>query len=154
MAARKKTTRKKTARRVAFSIDQLEQELPQNLRDYVRGVRRGLTALEKQILEARRDRRQRWTRVLREASHELGKLEERGERAWKERATQVRRDAVALLRRLEKAIEPKTGSRKKATRKKASRKKAVRKKATTKKAARKKGVRKKGTRRKAMRKRT
>lgn len=150
MSARKKTTRRKAGRsrnapagtRAAAAIDRLEQELPENLRDYVRNVRSGLTALEKQIQEARRDARVRWTRLLREASHELGKLEERGERVWQQRAIQARRDAASLLRRLEKVIEPKR-SRKKAASKKAGRKKASRKKATSKRAGRKKATRRK-----------
>jgi len=139
MAARKKTTRKKTVGKPT-AMERLEQELPENLRDYVRGIRRRLTALEKGILEARKDTRARWTKALREASHELGKLEERGERAWKEGTLRARRDAVTLLRRLEQAIDPKP-----------ARKKATAKKATARKASRKKGVRKAAARKKAVR---
>jgi SAM-dependent methyltransferase len=62
--------------------------------------------LEKQIESAQLDARRRWTRLLREVSHQLGRLESEGERRWRVQSLQARREAVRLLQRLEKAIEP------------------------------------------------
>jgi translation initiation factor IF-2 len=69
-------------------------------------VQRGLSRLEKQIDTAQRDARKRWTRLLRDVSHQLGRLESEGERRWRVQSTQARREAVKLLRRLEQAIQP------------------------------------------------
>ena len=68
-----------------------------------------LTRLEKQVETAQRDARRRWTRLLRDASHELGRLEAQGERAWRKRTAKARRDAVKALQRMEKAIKAKPG---------------------------------------------
>jgi len=99
----KKATRKKSGR---SAVAKLEAELPPNLRDFTRQARRGLTRLEKQLDTARRDARRRWTRLLRDASHQLGRIEAEGERRWRKQSRMARRDAVRMLRRLEKAIEP------------------------------------------------
>jgi len=119
--SRKKTSRKKTARRSA--IRRFEDEvLPADLRAYSRRVRAGLTKLEREIEKSQRDARRRWTRLLRDTSHQLGKIEQQGEKRFRQRATQARRDAVKLLKRLERAIEPpkkKPARKKTATRKKA-----------------------------------
>jgi len=100
---RKKATRQKSGRN---AVAQLEAELPPNLRDFSRRARRGLTRLEKRVDTARRDARRRWTRLLRDASHQLGRIEAEGERRWRKQSRLARRDAVRMLRRLERAIEP------------------------------------------------
>jgi len=121
MAARKPGTRKKTARKSSraktgkTALEQLEADLPPNLRDFSRRVRRGLVQLEKRIEKDGRDARRRGVRMLREASHQLGQLEAQGEREWKRQTQRARRAAVSLLRRLERAIQP---PRKKRPRKK------------------------------------
>jgi hypothetical protein len=108
MAAKKKVRKKTATRRGrgAEALDRLEAELPPNLKELSRRVRRDLTRLERQIETARSDARRRWARVLRDASHELGRLEAIGEKRFRKLTTQARRDAVKVLRRLEKAIEP------------------------------------------------
>ena len=118
MAARKSagrkrpTTKKKPARkklkirRAQQALARIEGDLPPNLADFSRRVRRGLTRLERQIETARADTLRRSTRVLREVSRQLGRLEAPGQKRWKKLSTQARKDAVRLLRRLEKAIEP------------------------------------------------
>jgi hypothetical protein len=119
VAATKRTSRKTTSRkspgdraRAAFddSLRQLEKRLPKNLASMARELRRNLKEIERQIDRARKEREERWNRI----------------------EAQIRRDAARMLRRLEKAVEPRAaaGTRKKATRKKAVRKKATRSKAT------------------------
>jgi hypothetical protein len=88
------------------TVQRIEEELPPELRPYARRMRQGLSRLEKQLASAQEGARRRWARLLREASHQLGRVEALGEREWRKRSTQARRDAVKLLRRLEKAIEP------------------------------------------------
>jgi len=109
-AARVKTTEKKATSRKSpgeraraaldDSLHQLEKRLPGNLASMARELRRSLKELQRQIDNARKDREDRWNRI----------------------EAQIRRDAARLLRRLERAVEPRaTGSaRKKATRKKAA----------------------------------
>jgi hypothetical protein len=43
---------------------------------------------------------------MRDAERQLGRLEAEGQKRWRKQTTQARRDAVRLLRKLEKAIEP------------------------------------------------
>ena len=88
----RKTARKKTgAMRVSDSLDRLERELPSNLAQLVRQVRRGLNDMEKQLEKARSD----------------------GERRWSKIETRLRSDTARLLRKLEKAVEPPKRTRKK-----------------------------------------
>jgi hypothetical protein len=100
-AARKATRRKTAVRPAGAALARLEQDLPTNLRDFSRRVRRGLTGLEKQLGSARREA----ARLLREASHALGRFEAEGERRWRKLAAPARREALRLLRRLERALE-------------------------------------------------
>jgi TolA-binding protein len=109
-AARVKTTEKKATSRkspreraraaLEDSLHQLEKRLPGNLASMARELRRGLEELQRQIDNARKDREDRWNRI----------------------EAQIRRDAARLLRRLERAVEPRaTGSaHKKAARKRAA----------------------------------
>jgi hypothetical protein len=104
---------RKTKRRVAAlrgkarsTVQRIEAELPPELRHYARRMRQGLSRLEKQLASAQKGARRRWAELLREGSHQLGRVEALGEREWRKRTAQARRDAVKLLRRLEKAIEP------------------------------------------------
>ena len=125
-SARKSPTRKKSARkksaRSKVSVKglsaRIEKELPASYKDFSKRVKRDLTRLERQIEDARKDARRRWTRVLRDVSHHLGKLESEGEKCWREGTTQARKDALKMLRRLEQAIDLPSGRRKKGARKK------------------------------------
>lgn len=112
--ARSTPARKKAPRRVS-AIARFERELPKELRDFSRQVRKDLTLLEKQIEGARKDVRRGMVRVLRDVSHQLGQFEANGERKWKRLTNQARRDAVKALKKLEKAIEPPKKKRKKAS---------------------------------------
>jgi hypothetical protein len=114
--ARKRTTGKKTPRKAARALRQLEADLPPTLREFSQRVRRGLVRLEKIIERERQGARRRAARLLREASHRLGELEARGEREWRTQSRRARTAAVRLLRQLERAIEPRpaAGRKKKA----------------------------------------
>jgi len=103
--------RKKTPARVARSralgvLGRLERELPPTLRQFSRRVRTGLTRLEREIVNARSLARGEATRLLRDASQALGRYEAYGERQWRRLTTPARREALRILRRLEKALAP------------------------------------------------
>jgi hypothetical protein len=118
MASVKKRTVKKAGRsakgRAGF-------ELPPTLQAYSKQVQKRLAALEKEIERARTEARRRAARLLRNASHELGRLEAGGEQGWRKLAGDAQKQALKLLAQLEKAIAP-AGARKKVAR---SAKKAV-----------------------------
>lgn len=102
--ARAKTTRKSPREQAQAALDdslrQLEKRLPKNLASVARDLRRSLTKFQRQIDRVRKEREDRWNQI----------------------EDQIRRDAVRVLRRLEKAVEPqrRTGARKKTARKKAT----------------------------------
>jgi len=109
MTARKTPAPKKSAHRIprgSEALKKLEPDLPDSLKDYSRQVRSGLAKLERQIETAQRGATRRWTRLLRDVSHGLGQLEALGDKQWKKQTYAARREAVKLLKRLEKAIEP------------------------------------------------
>ena len=137
MAARKTTARKRAAKKTTrrdpahrkkagSSVRaRLEAELPTSLAEFVRHVTTRLNRLEKQLDKAEGRYRREWTRTLKNVSRQLGHFEAAGEKRWKKLTDSPRRDAVRLLRKLEKAIEPaksRPAKRKKTpTRKKAGR---------------------------------
>ena len=107
--------RKKTAsRKPTSALARLEAELPKNLRDYGKQVRRQLNQVERQLVVAQAQTRRRWARLLRDASHQLGRLEALGERNFHKLTTPYRKEAARLLRQLERAVAPPPGPRKKA----------------------------------------
>jgi hypothetical protein len=114
MAARKKAARKKTTRRKARSSGlsgRLDAalgriDLPPTLRDYANQVSGRLDGLERELTRASVDVRRRAARLLREASHQLGRLEAEGEAGWRRLAAPYRSQLLDLLRRLEKALAP------------------------------------------------
>ncbi len=130
MTARKKTTKKAVKKRAAkarkskSALDRIQDELPANLRDYAKQVRRQLNALERQMERAIPQARRRTARLIREASHNLGAAEARGEKAWRQRAATMTKDTQKLLRRLEKAVAPPRVASKKKARKKTTAKKS------------------------------
>jgi hypothetical protein len=99
MSARKKkrATKKKTIRNarqrakdvIEVGLRDLERRLPSNLRGAVRDMRGNLRSFQQQIDRSRRERDARWRRI----------------------ETQLRRDMVRLLQRLEKAVAPPAASR-------------------------------------------
>jgi hypothetical protein len=117
MAAKKKISPKKSSARAA--VARLQTELPSTLRAYGKEVRSRLSRIEGQVEKARAQASRRGTKLLREASEYLGRLEARGEQEFRKR----RGDAAKLLKRLEKAVQPpprKAGARKKSAAKPAA----------------------------------
>ena len=105
----KKATRKKKGGRGVRA--RLEAELPTSLAEFVRQVTARLNRLEKQLDKAEGRYRREWTRTLKNVSRQLGRFEAAGEKRWRKLTDAPRRDAVRLLRKLEKAIEPTKGTR-------------------------------------------
>jgi hypothetical protein len=104
--AKKKSVRKKTASGGKASgrsgIDFVGAELPKSLKAFGRQLRRDLTALEKQIEIARKDTRRSLARIVRDASHQLGVLEARGEREWRSLSRSAKRDVERIVKRVQK----------------------------------------------------
>jgi len=121
-------TKKKTARKSAPSraLARLEERVPARFGDYVSQMQGRLDRLEKQISAAQTTAMKRATHLLKDASRQLGRLEERGEKGWRRLSMRYRREAVKLLRRIEDAIAPPPTRRKSATRKAAPRARAQR----------------------------
>jgi ABC-type transporter Mla subunit MlaD len=117
MAARKKSTAKKsvrgTAKKAASRLDRLTQDLPPTLRDFQARVQKQLNALEKEIERRQTATRKQAAHLLRQASHQLGRLEAEGESAWARLTEGARKELLRLLHRLEAAIAP-NGAKKRA----------------------------------------
>ena len=79
-----------------------------------------LNQLERDVERAQARTRRQAARLLRDASHRLGHLEAQGERNWRKLNARARRETLAVLRRLERAVEQsgRGGLRKKKTAKK------------------------------------
>jgi hypothetical protein len=103
--------------RATRAIRRVEGELPPTLAQFSREMRRGLGDVEKRLEKAAAPLRRELVRVLREASHALGRYETEGERRWRQLTGQARREAVAVLRRLEKSLQGMGRSRAPARRK-------------------------------------
>lgn len=106
MAAR--TARKSASKRgrPASAFARLEGRLPATLREYASDLRKRLDRLERDLAKAQVEARKRAARLLREASHQLGRLEVGGEAAWRKLGAAYQKDLVALLERIEKALAP------------------------------------------------
>lgn len=101
-APKKKTARgKKSAKRSA--LDFVGTELPKSLKALGRQVRRDLNAIEKQIEICGKDTRRSLARIVRDASHQLGALEARGEREWRSLSRKSKRDVERVIQRVRKA---------------------------------------------------
>lgn len=109
MAARKKTTRKATRASARSALPRLE--LPRNLQDFRKRIETQLNALERDVARARTETRRRAARLIREASHQLGRLEAKGETGWRQLAESYRKELVRLLERIERALVPKSSAR-------------------------------------------
>jgi len=84
MAARKKAS---ASKRFQAGLRDLEKRLPRNLQSAVRDMRANLRVFQRQLERARLDRDARWQKIQ----------------------TQMRRDIVRLLQRIEKALSPNAG---------------------------------------------
>ena len=112
-AARKTTAKKKTGRKKKAAskkrgtrrvrIDLVGSELPKSLKAFGRQLRRDLNAIEKQIEIATKDTRRSLARVVRDASHQLGALEARGQREWRSLSRNAERDVERVVKRVRKA---------------------------------------------------
>lgn len=108
------SAKRKPARRAAKAgaLARLEEQLPATFREFAAELRKRLDRLERDTARAQIEVRKRTARLLREASHQLGRLEVGGEAAWRKLGASYQRELVALLGRLEKAIAPPTPKRK------------------------------------------
>ena len=93
-------TRKKSVRRSA--IDLVGAELPKSLKAFGRQLRRDLNAVERQIETCGKDTRRSLARIVRDASHQLGVLEARGQREWRSLSRNARRDVERIRKRVQK----------------------------------------------------
>jgi hypothetical protein len=103
-ATRKVARRKTSTAQAKSAYMRLEQDLPPTLRDFSRRVRAGLSELEREVGRAQANPRREATRLLREASHALGRFEAEGERRWRKLTAPARREAIRLLHRLERTL--------------------------------------------------
>ena len=99
--AKKKVAKKKTAKKKASALG---SELPKSLSHFGDQLRRDLNKVEKQVETAGRNARRSLTRLVRDASHQLGSLEARGQREWKKRSKQAEKDVQRIVNRVKKAI--------------------------------------------------
>src|SRR3990172_5024392 len=118
--------RRKTRASLQRSIARMEGELPRTLAQFSRRMQARLGDLEKRLEKAGAVYRRRGTRLLREASHRLGRFEAEGELRWKRLTARARREALHVLRRLERELGP-TGKARKKVAKPRRRKRAARK---------------------------
>jgi len=107
------TTRKRAVRRKAgrptaaqaeTALKRVQTELPATLKEFGRHVRSRLGKLERTVEKAEVRYRREAAKVLRQASHQLGRFEAEGGRRWKKLTAQARREALTVLRRMEKAL--------------------------------------------------
>ena len=101
--AAKKTTRKKTARKKTGAKSILGDELPKSLKAFGAQLRRDLNAIERQIESARKASRRGLARIMRDASHQLGVLETRGQTEWRARSKAAEREVKKTMRKVRKA---------------------------------------------------
>jgi len=116
MAAKKKTVAKRSigkgrAARAGATLARMERELPATLREFSDRVRKRLGQLERAVVRAEARYQREAVRALRTASHQLGRFEAEGERRWKRLTAEARREALLMLRRMEKALEGKSGAK-------------------------------------------
>jgi len=100
--ARKRTPKKTMPRRKTAA--QTAKTLPQAFADYVDQAHTLLDRIEREIVKAGTRTRREAARRLREASHELGRIEARGEREWRRLSKRARGEAVRLLENLRATI--------------------------------------------------
>ena len=100
-APKRKSSKKKAARKA--SVDLVGSNLPKSLKAFGKQLRRDLNAIEKQIEVATKDTRRGLTRIVRDASHQLGVLETRGEREWRKLSRNAEKDLQKIVKRVKKA---------------------------------------------------
>jgi hypothetical protein len=154
MPAKKQPTNRK--KNTKASSKKRAEGLSATLRDYEERRRKLRDHLERELEQGLPSARHHVARMLRGASDELGRLEERGARAWKASAGAATRDTRRMLNQLGDKIESldlargkaKAGGGKKPLAKKKASKKAARKKAAKASAASKRPAKKRPARKK------
>lgn len=101
---KKKAAKKKPARRKT-TAKKLTGDLPKSLSAFAREFRRDLNAIEKEIESAGRDARRGLTRVVRDASHQLGVLETRGQKEWRSISKKARTEVERTVKRVKRAAK-------------------------------------------------
>jgi hypothetical protein len=105
--AKKRATPKKKARKkkakMSIGASLIGADLPKSLSAFGRQLRRDLNAIEKEIEIAGKDTRRSLTRIVRDASHQLGALEARGEREWRNLSRAAKKDIAKITKRIRKA---------------------------------------------------
>ena len=101
--AARKTTRKKTTRKRAAAL--IGDRLPASVGSLTRQLRTDLNAVEKQIQTAGKDARRGLTRVMRDASHQLGVLEARGQKGWRTMSRKARSEVERIVKRVQRAVK-------------------------------------------------
>ena len=102
--ATKTTARRKKAKR-SSAASLIGGDLPKSLSALTRQLTRDLTAVEKQIETAGKETRRSLTRIVRDASHQLGVLETRGQKAWSSASARARKEVQGTVRRVQRAIK-------------------------------------------------
>jgi hypothetical protein len=129
MATRKTTKKARRATRPggrrSTLAARLERELPRRVGEYVTEVQGLLDRLEREFQRASLRTRAQATRLLRQASRQLGTIE-RGQSNWARLVGRYRGEAARVLRALETAIAP-AAPRKATTRRATGRAKKSRK---------------------------
>jgi len=96
--AAKKRAKKKAAKRSLLG----KADLPKTLKDFSKQLRKDMNGLEKQIEGARKDTRRKLTRAVRDASHQLGSLEARGQKEWRKLSKKARAEAQRTMKKLQR----------------------------------------------------
>jgi hypothetical protein len=72
---------------------------------FSREFKRDLSAIEKEIESAGRDARRGLTRVIRDASHQLGVLETRGQKEWRAISKKARAELERTVAKVKRAAK-------------------------------------------------
>jgi len=101
---KKKSAKKKTARKKKkTTAKKLAGNLPKSLTAFGKELRRDLNAIEREIESAGRDARRGLTRVMRDASHQLGVLEARGQKEWRNISKKAQTEIERTVKRVKRA---------------------------------------------------
>lgn len=103
--AKKKATKKVAKKKAVKAADILGTALPKSLKAFSAQMRRDLNALEKLLVGSRKETRRSLGRIIRDASHQLGKFEGQGEREWKKLNTRAKKETEALIKKVKKTLK-------------------------------------------------
>ena len=87
-------------------MDRVERALPFTLGRYLRSVRTDLRALEKQLQRNQRRYGRRLSGTVHQAERQVRRLRAERDRRARRLKLRARRDAVRVLKRLERSLEP------------------------------------------------